>query len=109
MPMEDLPAVYQQANMLVYPSLFEGFGIPILEGLFSKIPVITTKGGCFSEAGGMNSLYVDPESIDDMAAAINKLNNDSKERQNIVEAGYLFAQDFHEEKVAGNLMNIYLK
>lgn len=109
MPDNDLPAVYQQADMLVYPSIFEGFGIPILEALFSKIPVITTKGGCFSEAGGMNSLYVEPENIDDIANAIKKIYADSKERKNMIDSGYKFAQNFHEEKVACNLFNVYIK
>ena len=43
--------IYQSADIMLYPSLFEGFGLPILEALFSKTPVITSKGGCFSESG----------------------------------------------------------
>ena len=44
-----MSCIYQKAEMMIYPSIFEGFGIPILEALNSQIPVITTKGGCFSE------------------------------------------------------------
>ena len=55
---EDLPALYQLSSVFVYPSILEGFGIPILEALFSKTPVITSLGGCMEEAGGKNSLYI---------------------------------------------------
>ncbi len=48
---KELAAIYQMASVFVYPSTFEGFGIPIIEALYSGIPVITTKGGCFSEPG----------------------------------------------------------
>lgn len=108
-PLKDLPALYQQADILAYPSVFEGFGIPIIEALFSKIPVITTKGGCFSEAGGMSSAYVEYGNIEDMANSINNILQDSNLRKNMIEEGCKYAQNFHEEKVATNLMNVYLK
>jgi glycosyltransferase involved in cell wall biosynthesis len=44
-----MASIYQNAEMLIYPSIFEGFGIPILEALYSKIPVITSKDGCFQK------------------------------------------------------------
>ncbi|GGF80455.1 glycosyltransferase family 4 protein [Wenyingzhuangia marina] len=50
--MTDLAMIYQMANIFIYPSVFEGFGIPIIEALFSKIPVVSSKGSCFKEAGG---------------------------------------------------------
>jgi glycosyltransferase involved in cell wall biosynthesis len=51
-PYQYVPALCKNAELMVYPSQFEGFGMPIVEGLFSGIPVITSKGGCFPEAGG---------------------------------------------------------
>ena len=60
--------------MLIYPSIFEGFGIPILEALFSKIPVITSKDSCFEEAGGEDSIYIDPLSSEEITKAINIFN-----------------------------------
>jgi len=108
-PQEDLPALYQCAELFIYPSLFEGFGIPILEALNSKIPVITTKGGCFSEVGGFNSLYVNPESIEEIQASINKILNDSEYKQKMIAEGALFSQNFRDDKIAENLMNAYLK
>lgn len=55
-----LPAIYQMASVFVYPSLFEGFGIPLLEAAESGIPVITSTGSCFGEAAGPNAVYVNP-------------------------------------------------
>ena len=63
----DLPALYQLANLFVYPSVFEGFGIPILEALYSKTPVIAATGSCLEEVGGPSSVYVDPFDTDTMA------------------------------------------
>ena len=77
---EEMAAIYQSAKLLVYPSIFEGFGIPILEALFSKIPVITSKDGCFSEAGGPATKYINPLSVNEMKAAILEI-QDSNELQ----------------------------
>jgi glycosyltransferase involved in cell wall biosynthesis len=57
---QDLPAIYQGAALFTYPSLFEGFGIPIVEAIESGIPVLTSTGSCFAEAGGPHSMYADP-------------------------------------------------
>ena len=51
-PSDDLPAIYQSAETFVYPSVYEGFGIPILEALHSGIPVVAATGSCLEEAGG---------------------------------------------------------
>ena len=67
--LEEMAAIYQSAQLLVYPSIFEGFGIPILEALFSKIPVITSKDGCFSEAGGPATKYINPLSVNEIRTA----------------------------------------
>ena len=103
----DMPALYQMAGALVYVSLFEGFGIPILEGLNSRIPVITTQGGVFSETGGDACLYVDPTSTEQMAEAINKVLGDSVLRSELVEKGLRHAAGFRQEHIAANLMKVY--
>ena len=71
--MNELPIIYKLSSLFVYPSIFEGFGIPILEALFSKTPVVTSKGGCFSEAGGSESIYINPLSIKEIKNAILKI------------------------------------
>ena len=108
-PTEDLPAIYQQAELFVYPSVFEGFGIPIIEALYSKIPVITTKGGVFSETGGLSSVYVEPENHKKLSDAIKLILKDKKKKEKMITEGYKFVQKFNEEKIAAKLMNIYLK
>lgn len=106
---EDLPAIYQGALLFVYPSLIEGFGIPILEALFSGVPVITSEGGCFTEAGGPDSLYINPRSTDQLAEAIASLLKDPAKRQKMVDAGKVYARNFAPETVASRLMEVYNK
>ena len=106
-PDKDLPALYQLATVFVYPSLYEGFGIPILEALFSKTPVITSKGSCFQEAGGLNSIYVDPHNPEELAWALEKVISDELLRQQMADKGYIYAQGFKQKNVARNLMQTY--
>jgi glycosyltransferase involved in cell wall biosynthesis len=84
---EDLPAIYQAAHVFVYPSVFEGFGIPVIEALYSKTPVITSKYGCFPEAGGPSSLYVDPVNVEELADAIKRVVEDSELRKKMASEG----------------------
>lgn len=108
-PFKDFPAIYRQAEIFIYPSIFEGFGIPIIEALNSKIPVITTRGGCFSEAGGMSSAYINPMDTDEMADAIKNILQNSDVRNKMIEEGYNYVLKFREDQIARNLMNVYLK
>ncbi len=105
----DLPAVYQMADVLVYTSFYEGFGIPILEGLNSRIPVITTRGGVFPETGGDACYYVDPHSTDEMIVALEKTLNDCDLRAGMIERGCVYALQFREERIAENLIEVYRK
>tara|TARA_R110002051_G_scaffold34256_5_gene76413 strand:+ start:29229 stop:30341 length:1113 start_codon:yes stop_codon:yes gene_type:complete len=106
---EDLALIYQNASIFCYPSICEGFGIPIIEALFSGLPVITTKFGCFSEAAGPNSLYVNPYDENEIRAKINLLFEDSDLRIKLIETGLQFVQKFSDENVAKNLINLYKK
>jgi glycosyltransferase involved in cell wall biosynthesis len=108
-PTDDLPALYQLSKLFVYPSLFEGFGIPILEALTSKTPVITSKGGCFAEAGGKSTIYLNPESVDELAEAIKAVINSSRMRDNMVIDGFVHAQQFKQDRIARNIMDVYEK
>ncbi|MFA6923511.1 MAG: glycosyltransferase family 1 protein [Bacteroidales bacterium] len=104
---EDLPAIYQLAYLFIYPSIFEGFGIPILEALFSKVPVITSKGSCFSEAGGSKTIYVDPTNIEEIIYSMKKILDDSQLRETMINEGLNHAMNFKDEVVAANLMREY--
>ena len=103
----ELAAIYQLATVFIYPSIFEGFGIPIIEALFSKTPVITTNSGVFPEAGGPNSIYVDPNDIEEMEEKIKFLLANPEIRNQIVEKGLEFAQQFNDDVIAKNVMEIY--
>jgi glycosyltransferase involved in cell wall biosynthesis len=72
-PTQDLALLYRRAIALIYPSIFEGFGIPILEAMTVGIPVVTSKGGCFKEVGGSAALYADPNNAADLAHKISKV------------------------------------
>lgn len=103
----ELPAVYQLAKLFIFPSIFEGFGIPIIEALCSRVPVITTKGGCFSEAGGPASVYIDPENSIEMAEKINYLLNNEAKRTEMARSGFEYARRFHPSEVARHLIDLY--
>ena len=105
--LEELAAIYQKSEIMIYPSIYEGFGIPILEALFSRTPVITSQGGCFSETGGEYSIYINPLSVSEITSAIKKITTDTNLRNIMIEKGYNYAQYFTDKKVAGNLQKIY--
>ena len=108
-PFDDLPAFYQLAEIFVYPSRFEGFGIPIIEALYSGIPVVAATGSCLEEAGGPDSIYVHPDDINGMANAFKQIYSDTERKKEMIEKGQKFAKRFSEEKQAEEILNIYKK
>ncbi|WP_316772225.1 glycosyltransferase family 1 protein [Pedobacter frigiditerrae] len=108
-PFNDLPLIYQLASVFVLPSYYEGFGIPIIEALYSNIPVVAATGSCLEEAGGPNSIYVSPDSEIDLANAINKVLTDEKLQDTMKQKGYEYVQKFDNEIVNQQLMDCYLK
>lgn len=104
---KELAIIYQLATVFVYPSIFEGFGIPIIEALFSKTPVITTNSGVFPEAGGPNSIYINQDDVDGLKLQINRLLSDSDLRNSISEKGFEYAQRFNDEVIAKEIMQCY--
>jgi glycosyltransferase involved in cell wall biosynthesis len=103
----DLAAMYRLATLALYPSLFEGFGIPIVEALFSGTPVVTTRGGVFPEAGGPGSAYVDPADPDALREVLSGLLGDEGRRAAMREAGLRHAARFSEEAIADALAGAY--
>ena len=106
-PTDDLAEFYYGAKTFIYPSTFEGFGIPVLEALFCKTPVITSRGGCFIESGGPSSIYIDPHDPSEIVDAVQRLNSDKILRDNMINDGFKHAQKFTDETVAANLMKVY--
>lgn len=103
----DLPAIYQSAQVFVLPSVFEGFGIPVLEALNSKIPVVTSNTSSLPEAGGPHSLYIDPTSSKELEEALFNILSHNDLRTSMVTNGYKYAQKFREQKLAQDMWNIY--
>ncbi len=106
---DDLPAIYQQAVALIYPSIFEGFGIPILEAFCSGLPVISSNASCLPEAGGDAALYFHPSDEKELAKLMYNVATDDALRQQMIENGFDQAQKFTEEKCATAVMNVYKK
>ena len=104
---QELAIVYQCASVFVYPSIFEGFGIPILEALYSKVPVITNKYGVFPEAAGPNSCYIEPFDVSDLHAKIKLILSDASLANEMKEKGFEFAQKFNDDAIAQKLMTVY--
>lgn len=105
--LKELAIIYQLATVFCYPSLCEGFGIPIIEALYSKTPVITTKGNCFPEAGGPDSVYIEPNDSEDLKSKINILFSNPKERKRITEKGLVYAQRFNDDVTANCIYDVY--
>lgn len=106
---EDFPAIYQMAIAMIYPSFFEGFGIPVLEALCSRLPVITSNVSSLPEAGGDGAYYVNPNSAEEIAEGMKKILADKSFAETMKEKGWQHAQNFTPQKCGENVMAIYEK
>jgi glycosyltransferase involved in cell wall biosynthesis len=104
---EDFPAIYQMAVAMIYPSYFEGFGIPVLEALWSRLPVITSNVSCLPEAGGDGAFYVNPSSPEEIAAGMKKIYMDKTFSAGLADKGLIQAQKFTQQKCAAGVMEVY--
>jgi glycosyltransferase involved in cell wall biosynthesis len=104
---QDLPAIYQLATVFVYPSRYEGFGIPIVEALSCETPVIAATGSCLEEAGGPDSIYVDPDDEIAFAKQINLVLADDQLKLKMKIKGLEYVRQFEKKNIAQNLMNVY--
>lgn len=105
----DLPAIYQGSSGFIYPSSYEGFGIPVLEALNSGIPVITSRGGCLEETAGKGGLLIDPNDQEEMIHAIRQVLEISALRDRLIREGGAHALKFREEQTIPSLYNVYLE
>jgi len=103
----DFPTIYQSALAMIYPSYFEGFGIPVLEALWSRLPVITSNVSCLPEAGGPAAYYVNPASPDEIAAGMKKIFSEQDFANELSEKGWQYAQNFTPQKHADSVMQVY--
>lgn len=103
----DLPAIYRMALVFIYPSLFEGFGIPLVEAIESSVPVITSQGSCFSEAAGPDAIYVDSSNSHELMLAIQRVASNETLRKNMIDASKRYIDRFEPSQIASALFGSY--
>lgn len=104
---EDMPAIYQLSKAMIYPSFYEGFGIPVAEGLASGVPVITSNTSCLPEAGGDAAYYVTPSSHHEMAEAFKSIYSDAGLVKTMQAKGLEHVKKFAQEKYVKEVMKMY--
>jgi glycosyltransferase involved in cell wall biosynthesis len=103
----DFPAIYQQALALVYPSVFEGFGLPVLEALWSELPVICSNTSSLPEVAGDAALYFSPTNYEQLANHMFNIATDSDLVQTLKTKGLDQAQKFATKKYADSIIQVY--
>lgn len=106
-PADDLPAIYQMAEACVYPSRYEGFGLPVIEGIQSGLPVVACTGSCLEEAGGNATIYVDPDDVYGMADAIKQSLKGMPGRDERIATGMQYISRFENADVARQVIQVY--
>ena len=106
-PDDDLPALYRMADCFVYPSRYEGFGIPIIEAISQGLPVVACTGSCLEEAGGPDSLYVNPDDEEAMAQAISQVLFGAPGREQRVERSRQYIRKFENTNTARRVADLY--
>ncbi len=103
----DFPAIYQQATALVYPSIFEGFGLPILEAMWSGLPVICSNTSSMPEVAGDAALYFSPNDTATLAQHLRLIASDDQLVQTLKDKGLEQAKQFSTETYANHIMQVY--
>lgn len=106
-PFKNLPFLYKGALASVYPSSFEGFGIPVLESLMMRTPVVSGKGSSLVEAGGNHALYADPKNPEELAAQMLKMVSEKGLGNNILHGVEIHLEKFSPENIARQMKRVY--
>lgn len=108
-PFRDLPGLYRGSIAAVYPSYYEGFGIPVLEALCCGVPCVAATGSCLEEAGGKGALYVSPDDAAGLGEALHSLIDDEGLRVSLRGAGAEHASLFRNEDIPMRLTEVYAR
>lgn len=103
----ELNVIYKKAEIFVFPSRYEGFGIPIIEAIFSGLPVVACSGSCLEEAGGPHCLYVGPDDVKGMSSSIMQIVNNKGEREERIKNSLQYVQKFRGTDVASQVFGVY--
>jgi glycosyltransferase involved in cell wall biosynthesis len=106
---DEVQVIYQKAKLYVFPSINEGFGIPVLEAFKYKVPVVIANNTCLPEVAGLGAKSFNPFEVTDIAQTITLLLNDEALRQSYIEKGNAQLQNFSWEKTALSLMQLFKK
>jgi glycosyltransferase involved in cell wall biosynthesis len=109
LPRRHVTALLQCAKFFVFPSIYEGFGLPALEAMQFNIPVLTSRTGSLCEVVGEAALLIDPLNIDDIVRGIRQLDTDSDLRIELAQRGPVQAAKFSEDAYVQRLRNAYAK
>lgn len=104
---EDKPALYKLARCFVFPSLYEGFGIPIIEAMAAGTPVVSSNKSCLPEVGRNGAVYADPKNPEEFAQKIHEILSDENLRNNFIEKGTKIAKSYTWQKNAEKTLEIY--
>ena len=107
-PTADLPSLYSMAQALVFASLYEGFGLPVLEAMACGTPVIASDTTSIPEVGGNSVLYVDPYRVEDISQAMARVLTDLQLRRSLRAKGLERARLFSWEKTVASIHQIFL-
>jgi len=104
---DHLPTVYREAKLYVFPSLYEGFGLPPLEAMARNIPVASSNASCLPEILGPAAYFFDPRGISETSEAIEKVLTDNDLRRRLIEAGQQQVKKYNWQKMAKETLEIY--
>ncbi|HRS23180.1 MAG TPA: glycosyltransferase, partial [Candidatus Woesebacteria bacterium] len=103
----NMVALHAAAVCLVYPSLYEGFGLPVVKSLKVKVPVITSVNSAMAEIAGSAALTVNPESVDEITLALEKITRDSSLRYRLIQSSRRVASKYSWDKTAKLTLAVY--
>jgi glycosyltransferase involved in cell wall biosynthesis len=103
----DLPALYRHAALFAFPSLYEGFGLPVLEAMACGVPVVCSNASSLPEVAGDAALLVDPLDTDGLAAAIARALADGDLREGMIVRGFAQAARFTWKQAARQLLGVF--
>jgi glycosyltransferase involved in cell wall biosynthesis len=106
-PDDLLPALYSAASVFAFPSLYEGFGLPILEAMACGTPVVASRASCLPEVAEGASLLIDPDDTEDLTSALEQALCDSKSRTQLIQRGRDRAAEYTWERAAKALLDVY--